>query len=121
MRLFTALDLPDEVIGRLDRLIARLKPTARIAWSPASNLHITTKFIGEWPEERLGELESALRGVPSHPPIEVHIHDVGFFPNERAARVFWAGIEARGLPELASETDRATTALGIASENRAYS
>lgn len=121
MRLFTALDLPDEIIGRLDRFIVRLKPTARIAWSPASNLHITTKFIGEWPEERLSELESALRGVASRPPIEVHIHDVGFFPNERAARVFWAGIEAPGLAELASDTDSGTSPLGIASENRPYS
>jgi 2'-5' RNA ligase len=50
MRLFTAIDLPPEVAGRLDALIAKLRPLANIRWSPAANLHITTKFIGQWPE-----------------------------------------------------------------------
>ena len=49
MRLFTAIDLPADVRDRLDKLIARLRPLARINWSPPENLHITTKFIGQWP------------------------------------------------------------------------
>ena len=56
MRLFTALDLPCEVTGKLEELLAKLRPTAPIHWTPPSNLHITTKFIGEWPEARLEEL-----------------------------------------------------------------
>ena len=64
MRLFTALDLPPEVLGRLDHLLRRLKPAARISWSPPENLHVTTKFIGEWPESRLAELKAALGGLP---------------------------------------------------------
>lgn len=64
MRLFTALDLPPEIVDRLGQLIARLKPVARIKWSPPANLHVTTKFIGEWPEERLDELKSALASIP---------------------------------------------------------
>ena len=62
MRLFTGLDLPDEVVANLDELVRRLKPAGPIAWSPPSNLHITTKFIGEWKEERLGDLTTALAG-----------------------------------------------------------
>ena len=61
MRLFTGLDLPAEVVGNLEELLQQLRPTARIQWSPPANLHITTKFIGEWPEERLEELKAALR------------------------------------------------------------
>jgi RNA 2',3'-cyclic 3'-phosphodiesterase len=121
MRLFTALDLPDQTVSRLDQLIARLKPTAHISWSAAANLHITTKFIGEWPETRLGELETALRHIPSRQPIEIRLHEVGFFPNSRSPRTFWCGIEAPGLQELAADTDSATSSLGIASENRPYS
>ena len=121
MRLFTALDLPDQIVSRLDQLIARLKSTAQISWSPASNLHITTKFIGEWPETRLEELETALRHIRSRQPIDVRIHEVGFFPNSRSPRVFWCGIEALGLEGLATDTDAATSSLGISSENRPYS
>jgi len=121
MRLFIGLDLPGEVVGNLEALLRQLRPTARIHWSPPANLHITTKFIGEWPEERLGELKSALSALPACPAIEVRIAQLGFFPNARSPRVFWCGIEAEGLAALAAETDDATSSLGIAREDRAFS
>jgi 2'-5' RNA ligase len=121
MRLFVALDLPQKVIERLEDLLAQLRPTAPLQWSPPGNLHVTTKFIGEWPEERLGEMTAALKKVPRRPPIAVHVHKVGFFPNPHSPRVFWCGIEAPDLPPLAADTDRATAALGVESEKREYS
>jgi 2'-5' RNA ligase len=121
MRLFIALDLPEEIVARLEQLIARLKPAARINWSPPSNLHVTTKFIGEWPEERLEELKKSLASIPSRPSIDAHIHGLGFFPNPKSPRNFWCGIDAPGLAELAADTDAATASLGIASEKRGYS
>lgn len=121
MRLFTALDLPPEIVDRLGQLIARLKPAARIKWSPPANLHVTTKFIGEWPEERLDELKSALASIPSRPPIAVNIHGLGFAPNPKSPRNFWCGVVAPGLAELAADIDAATAPLGIANEKRPYS
>ena len=121
MRLFTALDLTPEVAGRLADLVERLRPAARIAWSPPTNLHITTKFIGEWPEDRLEELLAALAAIEGRVPIPVRVGGLGFYPNARAPRVFWCGVEAPGLAELAGETDAATARLGIQSEKRAYS
>lgn len=121
MRLFTGLDLAPEVAANLERLLAQLRPTARIQWSPPANLHITTKFIGEWPDQRLAELKTALAAVPAREAIPVRIHHVGFFPNPHAPRVFWCGIEAPGLAELAAATDRATAALGVVPETRAFS
>jgi 2'-5' RNA ligase len=121
MRLFTGLDLPAEVVGNLERLLERLRPTARVQWSAPSNLHVTTKFIGEWPEERLTELKNALGAIPSRPSIPVRIRELGFFPNARSPRVFWCGVEAPGLAGLAAETDRVTSSLGIAAETRAFS
>jgi 2'-5' RNA ligase len=121
MRLFTALDLPGGVVRNLEELVARLKPAAAIHWSPPANLHITTKFIGEWPEARLPELQSALAALPERPPIEVSVSKLGFYPNQRAPRVFWCGVEAAGLAALAVETEAAMESLGVAGENRAYS
>ncbi|MGO9010680.1 MAG: RNA 2',3'-cyclic phosphodiesterase [Bryobacteraceae bacterium] len=121
MRLFTALDLALGVAANLQRLLTQLRPTARIQWSPPANLHITTKFIGEWPEPRLAELKTALASLPARADIQVRIHHLGFFPNPHAPRVFWCGIEAPGLAELAAETDRATAALGVVAETRAFS
>jgi len=122
MRLFTAIDLPPAVIANLESLLARLKPTAHMNWSPLENLHITTKFIGEWPDERLAELTSALRRLPSRPAIPIAIEKLGFFPNPHAPRVFWAGVHGGdALKQLARETEDALAALGIAKEQRPYS
>jgi 2'-5' RNA ligase len=121
MRLFIGLDLPAEVVRNLEKLLDGLGPSARIQWSPPANLHVTTKFIGEWPEERLEELKSALSTIPARPPLAVNIHHLGFFPNPHSPRVFWCGIDAPGLAELAADTDRVTSTLGIESEKRDYS
>jgi RNA 2',3'-cyclic 3'-phosphodiesterase len=121
MRLFIGLDLPSDVTANLRELLACLRPTARIGWSPPENLHITTKFIGDWPEARLGELRAALAAMPAGGPIAVRIGGLGFFPNARAPRIFWCGIDAPGLAGLAAATDGATAALGIARETRPFS
>jgi 2'-5' RNA ligase len=123
MRLFVALDLPPATVRLLEELQRSLRPLARIRWSPAGNLHITTKFIGEWPEARLDELKTALAGIPPRGRIAIRVGGLGFFPNPRAPRVFWCGIEedACGLAELAAATDRATAALGVPAETRPFS
>ena len=121
MRLFTGLDLPGEVMRNLEALLARLRPAAAIHWSRPDNLHITTKFIGEWPEMRLAELQGALAALPERPAMEVGVTKVGFYPNQRSPRVFWCGIEAPGLEALAADTEKATAALGVEREKRAYS
>jgi len=121
MRLFTAIDLPPDVRSRFDDLIGELRPLARINWSPASNLHITTKFIGEWPEARLPELQKALEGVAMR-EIPIAVRGLGFFPNRRSPRVFRAGVDAPPeLSALARNTDSALAKLGIEPESRAYS
>jgi RNA 2',3'-cyclic 3'-phosphodiesterase len=121
MRLFTAIDIPSEIKARLQAFVHRLQPAARLAWSPLENLHVTTKFIGEWPEPRLGELEAALASVPSPSPIEIAIRGVGWFPNPHNPRVFFAGIESgQELRTLARDTERALAPLGVPIEDREF-
>jgi RNA 2',3'-cyclic 3'-phosphodiesterase len=122
MRLFTAIDLPQELVRKLTAVIDHLRPTARINWSPAANLHITTKFIGEWPDAELERLTGALAALGPREPIPIELRGVGFFPNPHSPRVFWAAIRAgETLPELARETNAALAAIGIAAEPRLFS
>ena len=82
MRLFTAIDLPSDVVLRLDRLLSALRPEALINWSPLDNIHITTKFIGQWAESRFEEIHEALSGIGPRVPIPLELKDLGWFPNE---------------------------------------
>lgn len=122
MRLFTAVDPTPEIVDKLADLLNRLRPSAGLRWGRAENLHLTLKFIGEFPAERLSALEETLRAVPAPSPFEVAVRRLGFFPHARAPRVFWAGVEApAGLAQLAGDIDRTLEPLGIARDRRAYS
>ncbi len=121
MRLFTAVDPSPEVVDNLTELLNRLRPAARLRWSQAEKLHLTLKFIGEFPAERLGGLQEILRAAPAPSPFEVAVRRVGFFPHARAPRVFWAGVEAPAeLAKLAAAIDLAVEPLGISRDQRAY-
>jgi RNA 2',3'-cyclic 3'-phosphodiesterase len=121
MRLFTGLDLPEDVREKLERLLMLLRPCAHLKWSPVYNLHVTLKFIGEWPEEKLPQLEAALRAVATPEPIPIEVKGLGWFPNPHHPRVFWVGIQGgETLPALVKEIDKALTPLGIAAEDRAF-
>lgn len=121
MRLFTGIDLPEDVRERLERLLMHLRPAAHLKWSPVYNLHVTLKFIGEWPEGKLPQLEEALRSIPPRGLIPIEVKGLGWFPNAHHPRVFWVAVHGGdALADLAHATDAALAPLGIAKEDRAF-
>ena len=121
MRLFTGVDLPDDVREKLERLLMHLRPCAHLKWSPLYNLHVTLKFIGEWPEEKLPQLEAALRTVAPRGAIPAEVKGLGWFPNPHHPRVFWAGVHGgQSFSLLAKDIDVGLAPLGIAAEERAF-
>lgn len=121
MRLFTAIEIPDEIKARLRSLIDRLRPTAKLAWSPVDHLHVTTKFIGEWPEPRLQEVKDMLTSVPQPGRIGITVRGIGWFPNRKNPRVFWAGIESEeNLRILARDTENLLAKIGVPAEDRDF-
>jgi RNA 2',3'-cyclic 3'-phosphodiesterase len=121
MRLFTGISLPQDLIDDLTRLLDRLRPAAHVKWSPPYNLHITTKFIGEWPEERKQELVSTLQKLPGRNPIDIAIDGLDWLPNSKSPRIFFAGLKAGPeLKELADDTDKALAGLDIPRETRPF-
>lgn len=123
MRLFTGFDLPERERMALASLLERFRPLAPLRWSVVDNLHVTTKFIGEWPTERLDELKAALAEVPSPgTPLTLSLDGLGWFPNPHQPRIFWAAVKAG--PELEGYAAAIETLLeerlGIKRENRPY-
>lgn len=121
MRLFTGIAIPADIRTTLARLMAHLRPAAQLKWTPEYNLHITTKFIGEWPPERVNELTRVLLPLQQRAPIPLEVRNLGWFPNPHVPRVFWAAIQAPPeLAKLAQETEQACGTLGITVENKPF-
>jgi RNA 2',3'-cyclic 3'-phosphodiesterase len=122
VRLFVALDLPDQVRHSIAELIAKLQPKSRAArWIKPENLHITLKFIGHVGNEKLSPIQTALLSIRIAQSVELHFRGMGFFPNEHHPRAFWCGIASSpNLADLATDIDRALVPLGIEAETRPF-
>jgi 2'-5' RNA ligase len=120
MRVFIAVDLPDEIrkaLGDVQRDLKSLTTTAR--WVAPESIHITLKFIGEVPEKRLDDIYDAVAGL-TWKPFTITVRGVGFFPGTRSPRVFWAGMEAPTMQGLAERLDTRMERSGFEKEKRAF-
>ncbi len=122
MRLFVALDIPDEIRTKIRTFMEGVRGFAPdVRWVSPESLHLTLKFIGEQPDDKLGALKDALATVKGE-VVDVGFRSTGFFPTANSARVFWIGIEADPrLASLAAAVDAALEPFGIEREQRAFS
>src|ERR1700756_923711 len=122
MRLFVALEIPGEIRGALAAFLKELRAIAPQAkWVRADNLHVTLKFLGEVEPSKLAAVKTALAAIRSPQAVVLDFRGLGFFPNEKRPRVFWAGMEASpNLAPLAADIDRAAHRLGFPLEARPF-
>jgi 2'-5' RNA ligase len=122
VRLFVALQISEEIRGRIAALIGELKPLDDSwKWTRAENLHVTLKFLGETSADKLESVKKALQNVACEFPIPLRFCGLGFFPNERKPRVLWAGMDAaKSLPALALAIDESLARIGFPREDRAF-
>jgi 2'-5' RNA ligase len=84
-------------------------------------MHLTLKFIGEAPDEKLSSIQEALKEVSSPKPVRADFRGLGYFPNQSRPRVVWVGVEASdNLVPLAAEVENSLAPLGIRREKRPY-
>ena len=134
MRLFIAIELPEEVRNHLAGLAKRLEAASterwglpaqhmsRISFTRRENLHVTVKFLGEVDERRVAEVCGALSDVsigPAHPLVAERAE---LLPPRGPVRVIAVGLggDVATLQRLYEEVDRRCASLGFASERRPY-
>jgi 2'-5' RNA ligase len=125
LRAFIAAELPPDARACLARSIEGLREVEGpgVRWADPAALHLTLKFCGEVPDDRVDELiERCAPRVRGIEPFEVSIGGLGAFPSAREARVIWAGITAGAgeLARLARKLDAACARLGVERERRPY-
>jgi 2'-5' RNA ligase len=120
VRLFVALEIPASVREALAELIKEMREIApKAKWVRPENLHVTLKFLGETAAEKL--ISTSLESVRSEATVEMEFRGLGFFPNQKRARVLWAGVKASAnLSGLAGDVDRALTTMGYPAETREF-
>ena len=117
IRLFLALDLPDDVRQRLAGIC---NGVPGVRWVAAQNLHLTLRFIGEVEEPRLPDIDAALSSVRS-PAFEMALDRVDIFGDRRRARVLWAGVKpSQALMSLQSKSESAFVRAGLVPEPRKF-
>jgi RNA 2',3'-cyclic 3'-phosphodiesterase len=122
VRLFVAIAIPDDIRETFARFLRETQSAVpAVKFVRPENLHVTLKFLGNTAPEKLDTLSSALSAVRSPATVSLDFLGVGCFPNEKHARVFWAGMASSpNLSSLASDIDRAIHSLGFPLEDRPF-
>lgn len=126
IRAFIAIDFPGDLQKRLDKVITLLKQRinrSAVRWVPATNLHLTLKFLGDVSISNLELLKEVLSAVASeHNGFEFGVGGLSAFPSLRRPRVIWVGIEAPiELNVVQSALENRLARLGYAPEERPFS
>jgi 2'-5' RNA ligase len=124
MRLFVALELPEDVKRQLATfqadLAARLD-RSRMRWAKPDQLHLTLLFLGEVPANRLPSAEASLARVArGSPPLTLATQGLGAFPSPRRPSVLWVGVggDVDALHALQQRVALELAWLGLADEKR---
>ena len=125
IRSFVAIELPGEAKKGLARLRKELEKDEHrfVKWVEPQGIHLTLKFLGNIPSQRVAEITEAMRkAVQGSSPFQLEISGLGAFPTLKQARVLWVGIggELDKLSRLQQEIDSALTAMGFAKEERPF-
>lgn len=117
-RLFIALTLP---LAVREVLAALAQPLPDVAWTLPGQLHLTLRFLGEVPADRIGAMIERLEKVRVAPFI-LPVEGLGTFPPNRPPRVIWAGV-GNGHPrlfQLRQRLDDALLASGLQLDVRTF-
>ncbi len=127
LRTFIAIELDQELrdnLGRLqDQVRGQVSPGS-VRWVRPEGIHLTLKFLGDTPLEKVEEVKAALgRAAAEVGPFTFTVAGLGCFPNTRSPRVVWVGIEepTGALVRLRDHVEAEVSPLGFPTERRSFS
>ncbi|MEW6009219.1 MAG: RNA 2',3'-cyclic phosphodiesterase [Candidatus Omnitrophota bacterium] len=93
IRAFIAVELEPQIKEELAKIQEVLKTSqADVKWVEPVNLHITLKFLGQTPIEKIEKINQLLKDSLSHfSPFPLSLKTLGAFPKINYPRVIWVG------------------------------
>ena len=125
LRCFFALPVGDAARSELSRAIRDFQAGSwgdRVRWVPDENLHLTLRFLGDVPDERIdGVVERVRAFVGPSAPFSCRLSMIRPFPSEGRARVIAAGVAPEPpLSELHELVERGVIEAGLEAEARRF-
>lgn len=104
MRLFIAIDLPENVKTYLESVCKKFDNMSNIKLVQPQNLHITLKFLGEVNEKRLELVKTHILQTINQKRFSLKLGKLGKFPETgKYCRVLWIGVLDNGETKKLSE------------------
>ncbi len=128
-RLFVALPLPAQTTATVAALVEGVRADGvpgggrDVRWVRLDGLHITLRFIGPTPDDRVDAARAAvLAAAAVADPFDISIGGAGAFPPSGRPRALWLGLREGGeaLEGLALAVDSALTELGWAFDAKPF-
>lgn len=127
-RAFYALPLPDTLYREITMLIEELRSLndRNVRWTPAGNLHITLRFLGELTPAQFIKAQGLLEGIVSNRSFRLRITGTDAFPSLGNPSVLILNLEGispadqAALLALQKNTEDYARQLGLQPEQRPY-
>lgn len=132
MRAFVALELPQEAIGQIGRIIAVLKrpvnatapARTKIRWVRPGQAHLTLRFLGEATGDQVESIIDDLRRdlQSARQPLHFGFGQCGAFPSPSRARVLWVALDGSTgqLLEIAGVAESVAQRAGLEPSKRQF-
>lgn len=117
MRLFSAIEIPEEAKKSISDITHKIDTKALVKWVARDNLHITLKFFGE--VESSTPLLNIFKDIgKTFKPFTISLSGLGAFPSKSRVRVLWVGTDKGGeyLSELFKNIEDRCSEVGFPKE-----
>ena len=124
MRLFVGIEFPSAVLDKLAGYQAALRKSgASGRFKRRDNFHLTLKFLGEIPAEKIAELTDQLTAsTATFRPFSLKLGQLGRFGQGEVTRVLWLDVagETGQLKSLQANVEKELAQLGFKSDRRPW-
>ena len=105
MRLFIAIEIPEEVKDYIGKIQEKISDKDTIRLVNKGQIHLTLKFLGEVQPDKTEKVKEELKKI-KFKPFSVYLDSAGVFPSESYIRVVWIGLKPENdILELQSNID----------------
>lgn len=123
-RLFIAIKIqPQENLLNALKTIQQAFATDSVTWVKPDNLHITLKFLGDTPQEKIPSITARLQQCAAAlSPFDFSVKKFGYFGNLSFPRVLWMGIEQeeKNIENAFRLVQKEMDALGFQQEKQGF-